>query len=162
VSIDYIVRLEQGRGPRPSAEVLGGLARALRLSDDERAYLFDLAGRRDTGGQPAAEVAQPLMRLVGDLSPLPAMVGNYRFDILAWTPERCRVRADSGARPPRLRNPMWLCLRDPALADFYCDRERIIREGIADLRAAWAAHPDDVELAELIARLRTGSEDFAR
>ncbi|MGH3845887.1 MAG: transcriptional regulator, partial [Pseudonocardiaceae bacterium] len=31
----------------------------------------------------------------------------------------------------------------PALRDFYRDRERVIREGIADLRAAWAAHPGD-------------------
>ena len=43
VSVDYVVRLEQGRGLRPSPDVLDALAGALRLSDDERAYLFDLA-----------------------------------------------------------------------------------------------------------------------
>lgn len=46
VSIDYVVRLEQGRGLRPSANVVEALARALRLVPDERAYLFNLAGRR--------------------------------------------------------------------------------------------------------------------
>ena len=34
ISVDYVVRLEQGRGPVPSAQVLGALARALRLDDD--------------------------------------------------------------------------------------------------------------------------------
>lgn len=43
VSIDYIVRLEQARGLRPSVNVVEALARALRLAPDERAYLFDLA-----------------------------------------------------------------------------------------------------------------------
>lgn len=42
VSVDYVIRLEQARGLRPSPEVLDALARALRLSDDEHAYLFDL------------------------------------------------------------------------------------------------------------------------
>ena len=43
ISVDYVVRLEQGRGPHPSASVLGSLARALRMSDNERAELFELA-----------------------------------------------------------------------------------------------------------------------
>lgn len=41
------------------------------------------------------------------------------------------------------------------------DRERVIREGVADLRAAWAAHPDDVALAELVTELTAGSAEFA-
>jgi len=32
VSVDYLVRLEQGRAPRPSGEVLAGIAGALRLT----------------------------------------------------------------------------------------------------------------------------------
>src|SRR4051794_38016412 len=49
VSVDYVVRLEQARGLRPSAEVVEALARALRLADDERAYLFDLVRQRPRG-----------------------------------------------------------------------------------------------------------------
>src|SRR3954468_20200990 len=44
VSTDYVVRLEQGRGPRPSTQVLAALARALRMDDDARDQLFHLAG----------------------------------------------------------------------------------------------------------------------
>ncbi|HEY8789303.1 MAG TPA: helix-turn-helix domain-containing protein [Actinopolymorphaceae bacterium] len=43
VSVDYVVRLEQGRGPHPSRSVLAALARALRLDPDARDELFLLA-----------------------------------------------------------------------------------------------------------------------
>jgi transcriptional regulator with XRE-family HTH domain len=77
VSVDYVIRLEQasstsgdGRSPRP-------LARALRLSIDERAYLFDLAQQRQVSGRRATVQAPPesLARLLRDLSPLPSMLG---------------------------------------------------------------------------------------
>lgn len=52
VSVDYVVRLEQGRGLRPSPEVLDAFAGALRLSEDERIYLFDLFGSVPATGRP--------------------------------------------------------------------------------------------------------------
>jgi transcriptional regulator with XRE-family HTH domain len=44
ISVDYVTRLEQGRATNPSAQIVEALARALRLSGDERAHLFRLAG----------------------------------------------------------------------------------------------------------------------
>ncbi|MGV9331218.1 helix-turn-helix domain-containing protein [Nocardia sp. NPDC003726] len=161
VSTDYIVRLEQGRGLRPSVEVLNALARALCLNDDERAYLFDLARQRQPdSGKPSTAPAPALAMLVRDLSPLPAMLVNHRYDILAWNREMAALITDFGALPERQRNSMWLCLLDPGMRDFYVERERIIREGIADLRAAWAAHPDDRALADLIAEFTAYSAEF--
>ncbi|MER7846165.1 helix-turn-helix transcriptional regulator [Kitasatospora sp. NPDC096077] len=164
VSTDYVVRLEQGRGLRPSVEVLAALARALRLEPGERDYLFDLAGHRRPGttGGPAAGAAPSLARLVGDLSPLPAMLLDHRYDILAWNPEMARLLPDFEAVPPARRNAMWLCLLHPAMRGFYADREQVLRDGIAHLRAAWAAHPEDRELSGLIAEFATQDEDFAR
>ncbi|MBD0672396.1 helix-turn-helix domain-containing protein [Streptomyces sp. CBMA156] len=164
VSTDYVVRLEQGRGLRPSAEVLAALARALRLDASERDYLFDLAGRRRPGttGGPAASAAPSLARLVGDLSPLPAMLLDHRYDVLAWTPEMARLLPGFEAVPPSRRNAMRLCLLHPAMRGFYADREQTLRDGIAHLRAAWAAHPEDRELSGLIDEFVTQDEDFAR
>jgi hypothetical protein len=68
---------------------------------------------------------------------------------------------DFSELPDDQRNTLYLCVLHPAFAGFYRDRERIIREGIADLRAAWAAHPDDTALADLVERL-SQSEEFAR
>ncbi|MGW4595488.1 helix-turn-helix transcriptional regulator [Streptomyces sp. NPDC004457] len=162
VSVDYVVRLEQARGLRPSAEVLEALARALRLGSDERAYLFDLARQRarDVDG-PATTAAPPLARLVADLSPMPAMLMNHRTDILAWNEGMARLLLDFGTLPPEHRNAMWLCLMHPQTRGLYVDRERVLREGVAHLRAAWAAHPDDRVLAGLIAQFTTHVDGFA-
>jgi transcriptional regulator with XRE-family HTH domain len=159
VSVDYVVRLEQGRGLRPSAEVLEGLAKALRLSPDEHAYLFDLtrqwtAVRR----QPASG---SLAALVQAVSPLPAMLINHRFDICAWNPELELLMLDFANVVPERRNAMILCTLEPVFFDYYADRQRVIREGIADLRAAWAAHSDDEELAELVRMLCAESQEFS-
>ncbi|WP_406215882.1 helix-turn-helix transcriptional regulator [Streptomyces decoyicus] len=163
VSIDYIVRLEQGRGLRPSANVVEALARALRLAPDERAYLFNLAQQRPRNAdEPATTAAPPLARLVTDLSPLPAMLMNHRYDILAWNGEMARLLLDFDTLPPSQRNAMWLCLMHPEIREFYVDRERVVREGIAHLRAAWAAHPEDRALSDLIAEFTARDEDFAR
>ncbi len=163
VSIDYIVRLEQARGLRPSADVVEALAGALRLAPDERAYLFGLARQRPhSTDKPATVAAPPLARLVADLSPLPAMLMNHRYDILAWNEEMARLLLDFDALPPSQRNSMWLCLLHPLIRERYVDRERVVREGIAHLRAAWAAHSEDRALADLIAEFIDRDEEFAR
>lgn len=53
VSVEYLVRLEQGRARNSSPQLLGALARALRLTDDERDHLYQVAG-----------VAPPSLRVV--------------------------------------------------------------------------------------------------
>jgi transcriptional regulator with XRE-family HTH domain len=162
VSVDYVVRLEQGRGLRPSPEVLDAFARALRLSEDERVYLFDLVRQRPRDRAPSVTAAESLNRLVADLSPRPAMVIDHRFDILAWNDEIAALLLDFGRLPADERNVAWLCVAHPDFRDFYVDRERIVRESIADLRAAWAAHSDDKALDDLVARMKAASPEFAR
>ncbi|WP_330271958.1 helix-turn-helix transcriptional regulator [Lentzea sp. NBC_00516] len=163
VSVDYVVRLEQARGLRPSADVVEALAGALRLTGDERAYLFGLARQRPRGEDEAATEADPsLAGLVADLAPRPAMVMNHRFDLLAWNSEMAKVLVDFDTLPPSRRNAIWLCLLHPEIRERYVDRDRTVRDGVAHLRAAWAAHPEDQVLADLIAECVTGDEEFAR
>ncbi|MEU4250893.1 helix-turn-helix transcriptional regulator [Amycolatopsis sp. NPDC026612] len=163
ISTDYVVRLEQARGLRPSADVVEALAGALRLTPDERAYLFGLTRQRPRhDGKLATTVAPSLSRLVADLSPLPAMVMNHRYDILAWNREMAKLLLDFGTLPPAQRNAMWLCLIHPETREYYVDRERVVREGIAHLRAAWAAHPQDQALTDLITECLARDERFAR
>ncbi|MFJ2773202.1 helix-turn-helix transcriptional regulator [Streptomyces sp. NPDC087300] len=163
VSIDYVVRLEQGRGLRPSVDVVEALSRALRLDGDERAYLFGLTRQRPRHtDEPATAPAPSLARLVTDLSPLPAMLLNHRYDILTWNPEMARLLLDFDTLPPAKRNAMWLCLLHPEMRDVYLDRESVVREGVAHLRAAWAAYPEDRALTDLIAEFTARDAEFAR
>ncbi|MFJ6658848.1 helix-turn-helix domain-containing protein [Streptomyces sp. NPDC091377] len=84
ISVDYVVRLEQGRTRRVSRPVLDALAGALRLADDERAHLFTPA---DTAPSPAprppgpTEVAPHLRRLLDGMRDIPAIVLNRRMDV---------------------------------------------------------------------------------
>src|SRR4051794_41882667 len=55
VSVEYLIRLEQGRARHPSAQLLGALARALRLTDEERDHLYRVGG----GSGPAAGMGPP-------------------------------------------------------------------------------------------------------
>jgi transcriptional regulator with XRE-family HTH domain len=163
VSTDYIVRLEQARGLRPSAEVAEALARALRLTSDERSYLFGLARQRPRGADKLAATAAPsLAGLVADLSPLPAVLMNRRYDILAWNSEMAGLLLDFDTLAPSQRNAMWLCLLHPEMRERYVDRERVVRDAIAHLRTAWAAHPQDQALTDLITECATHDEEFAR
>lgn len=164
VSIDYVVRLEQGRGLNPSPDILEALAAALQLTADERAYLFDLARRRrsDPTHPPELPAASPTARLVHDLSPLPAMLLDHRLDIIAWNASMSGLMLDLEALPAARRNAIELCLFNPDGRASYLDREQVIRDGIADLRVAWAAHPDDPQLSSRIRDWCARSDEFAR
>src|SRR3954471_16425718 len=75
MSVDYYTRLEQSRGPRPSRQMLTALARALRLTDDERDHLFHLAGEEPPRrGSPSAHVSPGPLLVLDRLHDTPAMV----------------------------------------------------------------------------------------
>jgi len=110
LSVDYLTRLEQGRGVRPSPSVVEALATTLRLSDDERAHLFNLAGHRVPAGRRPAEYEPnaslvPVDRVLQALSPTPAMLLNHRFDVVGWNPECAVLLVDFGALSGRAKHP---------------------------------------------------------
>src|SRR5215472_18244308 len=73
MSIDYYIRLEQGRGPNPSRQVLSALARALMLTADERDYLFRLAGIAPPPvSGPSREVTPGIRHLLDSMPATPA------------------------------------------------------------------------------------------
>jgi transcriptional regulator with XRE-family HTH domain len=92
VSVDYLIRLEQGRDSRPSTQVLAALADVLRLSDADRDHLQQLAVVSQgtelmcPGPKPAAaRVVRPTVHaLLELLEPAPAYVVNRLEDLLAW------------------------------------------------------------------------------
>jgi transcriptional regulator with XRE-family HTH domain len=106
VSVDYYVRLEQGRAGQASQGVLDALARALELDDAERAHLYDLSrpARRKRRELRPERVRPELRRLVDALEGIPAMVIGRRMDVLAWNPLAAALVVDWGALP---RGETW-------------------------------------------------------
>ncbi|MER7834627.1 helix-turn-helix transcriptional regulator [Streptomyces sp. NPDC096040] len=165
MSADYYTRLEQSRGPRPSRQMLTALARALRLTEDERDHLFHLAGEEPPRREAASTHVRPGLLLVLDrLHDTPALVTTDYGEVLAQNALSRALSGDVLARPPRERNLLRRYFLDPATRDVFPpeDRPARAREHVANLRAVAAARPTDPVPTALVAELLAGSEEFAR
>ncbi|MER6059803.1 helix-turn-helix transcriptional regulator [Streptomyces sp. NPDC004059] len=165
MSVDYYTRLEQCRGPRPSRQMLTALARALRLTDDERDHLFHLAGEEPPRRETASAHVRPGLLLVLDrLHDAPALVVTDCGQVLAQNALSRALSGDALARPARERNLVRRFFLDPAGRGLFPpeDVPDHARQHVANLRAVAAARPDDPEPAALVAELRAASEEFAR
>jgi transcriptional regulator with XRE-family HTH domain len=167
VSVDYYIRLEQGRGGvRPSDSVLAALARALRLDDAEHAHLRRLAHAplaASARRRPRPQTVRPaVQRLLDRMSEIPAFVLGRRMDVLAWNQLAARLHVDFAALPPRMRNMPRLVFLDDAARQLYPDWDRVALETVAYLRFEASADPDDTGLHELVGELSTKSPDFRR
>jgi transcriptional regulator with XRE-family HTH domain len=164
VSVDYYVRLEQGRAGRPSNEVLEAIARALSLDDDELAHLHDLARPtlRRRRPPPPERVRPEVQRLLDALDGVPAMVFGRRMDVLAWNRLAAALWVDFGSLPREQRNAARQVFLDEGTRQRNPDWEQGARETVAYLRLAAGRHPDDAELAALVGELSMKSADFRR
>ncbi|MFJ5262461.1 helix-turn-helix transcriptional regulator [Streptomyces sp. NPDC088387] len=163
VSIDYVVRLEQGRTRRVSRPVLDALADALQLAPDERAYLFTVADV--TRPAPARrsgrdEVAPRLRQLLDGMRDVPALVLNRRTDVLAWNTVAAALLTDFGALAPRERNLIRLTFLDDEFRALYADWARSARECVAVLRMEAARDPADRAVGALVGELSVRDPDF--
>jgi transcriptional regulator with XRE-family HTH domain len=164
MSVDYYVRLEQGRGPRPSRQMLAAISRALRLSDDERAYLYHLAGEMPGPPPgPPRDVRPGVLHLLDRLDDTPAMVCDASYDVLSWNPMAAALLGDFSALPPGERNLIWRFFTDSRSRRRHEASEGgdLVREAVPDLRAAAARYPGDARVRRLVERLRAASDEFA-
>ncbi|SHI43692.1 Helix-turn-helix domain-containing protein [Nocardiopsis flavescens] len=166
ISTEYYTRLEQARGPRPSREVLAGLARALRLSDAERDHLHHLAGTPPGPPPgPSREVRPSILRLLRKLPGSAGVVLTATYDVIAWNDLAAALLGDFSAVPPRERNFVrQVFLAPPGAERRYrmSDMAAFSRAAVQDLRAAAARYPDDPGVASLVGDLLSGSEEFVQ
>lgn len=165
VSVDYIVRLEQGRATHPSPQLLGALARALRLTDAERDHLYRVAGAAppDRGLVPR-QITPGVQRVVDRLGDVPLAVFTATFDILLWNPLWAALGDDPAGYAGLERNLAWrhFTIGHPGVEFDDQHEEDFAADLTADLRAAVGRYPADRDLAQLVARLRAESPEFAR
>ncbi|MGW4567162.1 helix-turn-helix domain-containing protein [Streptomyces sp. NPDC004561] len=161
ISAQYYTRLEQGR-LQASAPVLTVLARVLRLDDDQRDYLFELAGKESARPrqQKGQQVRPSLQRLLDALTDIPAMVLGRRMDILAWNPLATALLTDFSRIPQERRNYVRLVFTDPTVRDRYLDWETTARDCVAFLRMEAARNPDDPRLTALVGELSVQDPHF--
>jgi transcriptional regulator with XRE-family HTH domain len=164
MSADYYTRLEQGRGPQPSEQMLAALARALRLTDDERDYLFRVAGHAApdrAGGLP--HVAPALLRVLDRLDDTPALILSNLGETLVANRFAVALFGDVSGRTGFARSDVWRWFTEPGARELYPvgDRDRQSRALVANLRAAYGADGPRSRACELVRALSTASAEFA-
>ncbi|WP_432752824.1 helix-turn-helix domain-containing protein [Streptomyces sp. JL2001] len=165
VSVAYYTRLEQGNGRNVSLEVLDSIARALRLSETERAHLTHLA-KPTTKKKQRASITRPqqvrpgLQHLIDAMDTVPAFVLGRRGDILAWNRMARALLGDLAAMDPQERNMARMVFLDPNTRDLYLDWECKATEVVSVLRLYAGCYPDDQQLLALVGELSVRSEEF--
>ncbi|WP_323747090.1 helix-turn-helix domain-containing protein [Catenulispora pinisilvae] len=170
VSVDYVVRLEQGRSTSPSAQVAAALARALQLTLAERDHLFRLAGLQPPGGGLISDHVPPgMQRVLGHLGDSPAAVFAADWRLVWWNRSWAGLMGSPLEIPVEerslLRSRFPVADGGPLLAAWpvvSTQPEVTDRAMVADLRRASTRYPDDPRLAEAIRRTLAGNERFAK
>lgn len=165
MSVDYVVRLEQGRSSQPSTQLLGALARALRLSEDERAHLFRLAGHQPPVADGLAASARAgLLRMLDLLGGTPALVMSDLTEVLAQNRASMLLTGDLTGFAGDRRYVIHRWFTEPATRAVHPPErhEQHARELVADLRATAGRRAGDPVVAGLVARLSARSAEFRR
>ena len=164
MSTDYYTRLEQQRGPQPSEQMLASLARALRLTSDERDYLFQVAGHTaPTPVATTAHVPPALLRVLDRLDDSPALILSNLGEVLVQNRMAAALLGDKTGYTGLARSEVYRWFTDPAERLRYPedDRGRQSRAQVANLRAAHASMGPRSQAGEIVRALQKASEEFA-
>jgi transcriptional regulator with XRE-family HTH domain len=165
VSLDYYARLEQGRQSTASPSVLDAMARALRLTADERSHLYDLAGVADPAAAtaPARTVDRIAQRFIDLLGDTPVILHGPFDEIISVNRAAAFLYADFNRMPARERYGVrWMLLAPRARELYGPGWEDAASEMIGVLRLDIGRIPGDPRAAELVGELSEKSELFRR
>jgi transcriptional regulator with XRE-family HTH domain len=169
VSVDYVVRLEQGRATTPSASVVEALARALQLSAAERDHLYRLANLvPPSHGSISHHIPPGIQRVLSRLGDVAVAVFAADWQLIWWNRSWSALLGDPSSSPPQLRNfareRFPIDGGPPRLGSWPVieqDRDAIDAAAVSDLRRATGRFPRDRRLNELISILNKGNRRFA-
>ncbi|MFC8435382.1 helix-turn-helix transcriptional regulator [Streptomyces sp. NPDC057253] len=163
VGVTWYTWLEQGRPINASAQVLDAVARTLRLDLPEREHLYRLAQ------VPFAPDPQSLTRSAGPevqgiidaLDPLPAVVYNSRYDILATNQGYRQLFLTREIAAIGIPNALWTLFTVSEEACPVVYRERELPVMVATLRSSYGRHVGEPVWEEFIRGLSAASPYFA-
>ncbi|TDD39528.1 helix-turn-helix domain-containing protein [Nonomuraea terrae] len=164
ISVDYVTRLEQGRAAHPSAQIVEALSRALRLSAEERAHLYGLAGLAPPGPETVPAYVTPgVQRLLDRMTGTPVAVYDASWTLIVANPPYAALMGDPTGWRGDERNSVWRHFVGPGSRARHTPESLRAFEAalVADLRTAAGRYPADRRLRRLIADLRAHSERFA-
>lgn len=161
LSVDWYIRLEQGRAVQPSVDVLMSLSGALQLNRKERDYLFNLADQRLPEEMPGeVVVSSRLQQFLDAQNPCPAYISDDHWNIVGWNKAAALVFGDYARMTVLQRNSLWRAFTDPYLKGLLDNWEGHAKLRVSQLRMAHSQFPANSEHLALIDELRRQSEIF--
>ena len=165
MSTDYYTRLEQRRGPQPSTQMLASIARALRLTTDERDYLYRVAGHSAPDRSANLDfVAPSLLRVLDRLTDTPALILSAIGETLVQNDPARALFGDVSHFVGLERSAIYRWFVHPEQERWRypeADRDRQSRAQVASLRAAQGALGPESRAGALSAELLRRSPEFA-
>ena len=163
ISATWYTWLEQGRGGRPSADVLDRIAKALMLTEIEREHLFLLGlGRPPEVHYRGADAITPrLQRLLDALAYSPAIIRTATWDVAAWNRAASAALFDYASAAPERPNILRLTFCDPRMRAAQFDWESVARYVVGSFRIDTARAGAEAEVAPLVDELCRSSPEFA-
>lgn len=164
ISTDYYSRMEQQRGSQPSAEVVSALARALRLSLDERDHLFRLAGHNAPARTSVSDHVSPaMMRILDRLQDTPAQAMSALGETLVQTPAARALLGDETRHEGMARSVLYRWFTDPQSRRIYPDEDHaaIGRSYVAAARLGYVRDGPGSRAARIVEHLLDCSLEFA-
>ncbi|GAA1633780.1 helix-turn-helix transcriptional regulator [Brevibacterium sanguinis] len=169
VSTEWYTRLEKGHIGDVSAEVLDAVAEALRLDDDERTYLSDLAraakpAHRRSVRRRDVPIAPQVQWMLDSITGSAAFVRNGRLDVIGSNALGRALHSPMFASPASVDGTVNFAryhFLDEGSKEFFIDWESGAAATVALLRAEAGRDPYDKILRELIGELSTASEAFS-
>ncbi len=166
VGVTWYTWLEQGRPINASSQVLDAVARTLRLDRPEREHLYDLAEVPFIHDHESAvpAVGPEIQEILDALGPIPAVVYNARFDILATNRmyrDLFLVPGTAATGGGRTHNALWsLFVADDDVCQLLF-RESVLPTMVATLRSGYGRHVGEPAWEDFIRRLSQASGYFA-
>ncbi|GEK80322.1 helix-turn-helix transcriptional regulator [Agrococcus baldri] len=163
MSTDFYARLEQQRGPQPSAQMIAAIAQGIHLTLDERDHLFRLAGHEPPARGGASEHVSPgLLRIFDRLHDTPAEIVTELGETLRQTPLAVALTGDLTAYRGPARSIGYRWFTDPATRQRYAaqDHAFLSRMFASGLRGVVAQAGPGSRAAGMVALLLDASEEF--
>jgi transcriptional regulator with XRE-family HTH domain len=165
ISATWYTWIEQAREVSVSPTALARLCTTLHLSPAERAYVFELAGKRDPALPPSAGTMDAPSALVAAVAAVtaPAYVLDRMWRARAWNPAAAELFVGwlDGDGWQNDRNLLRYMFLDPVARTLVVNWEERARRLLAEFRLEQGRHLDDTEMNALIADL-TQRNDFFR
>ncbi len=165
LSVTWYTWLEQARGINVSSESLEAIAGALRLNDDERRHLYDLAKPSSLNAfapSPEHETAANVALVLDSLIPTrPAIAKGKYLNLMAWNRAAAQLFDDFAELPSERMNWGWYVFKYKP-RDFFVDWETFARCTLAVIRADYGRYlsQDPTVGVKLVEELRTEVPEF--